>query len=224
MAELTAADVKDRLRIDSACKVYTLDLAAGKTYQIDMIRREGGFVDPYLRLEDPRGLPLAADDDGGGNPNARIVFNCMQSGTYRIIATSFSSVPGPFTLKVQNVTSVLSPASPLPLEKGFTEIIGKLTGTDPRDRVKAGSPCRVYAVELAVGKTYQIDMITRTTGFDPYLRLEDAQGIQLAFDDDGGGFPNARILFLCSGTGTYRIVATTYNGNPGEYSLKVQEK
>src|SRR5207253_189906 len=76
----------------------------------------------------------------------------------------------------------------------------QLTNADPKDKVQQMSRQKVHTVNLAAGQTYQIDMITREKqkqlgGFDPLLRLENAQGEQLAMDDDGGGFPNARIVF-----------------------------
>src|SRR5262249_54050733 len=37
--------------------------------------------------------------------------------------------------------------------------------------------------------------INLTSDWDNFLRLEDAKSVPLAEDDDGGGFPNARIVF-----------------------------
>jgi len=45
---------------------------------------------------------------------------------------------------------------------------------------------------------------------DPFLRLEDRDGLVLAEDDDSGGNLNARIVFKPGKTGTYRVVATTF--------------
>ena len=74
-------------------------MVAGKTYQIDMTKANGG-LDPYLRLEDSAGKNVAQDDDSGGNLNARIMFNCTQTGEYRIVATTFVGGTGNFTLQV----------------------------------------------------------------------------------------------------------------------------
>jgi hypothetical protein len=78
-------------------KVYKYRMTAGTTYTIDMMRADGGgqaagqILDPYLRLEDPSGRQVAKDDDGGGNQNARIIYRAEQTGTHRIIATSFGA-------------------------------------------------------------------------------------------------------------------------------------
>ena len=48
--ELSADDVKDRVRTNSYCKLHVYRMEAGRTYRIDMISNE---IDPFLRLEDP---------------------------------------------------------------------------------------------------------------------------------------------------------------------------
>jgi len=59
---------------------------------------------------------------------------------------------------------------------------------------------------------------------DPYLRLEDAAGKELAKDDDGGEGLNARIRFDCPADGTYRIICTTFAGGVGLYELAAKQK
>jgi hypothetical protein len=59
---------------------------------------------------------------------------------------------------------------------------------------------------------------------DSYLRLESAAGQQLAQDDDGGGFPNARIMFVAPRTEEYRIIATTFQPATGAYTLTVRQQ
>jgi tetratricopeptide (TPR) repeat protein len=95
----------------------------------------------------------------------------------------------------------------------------KISGT--LDKAK---PEQVYHVKLDKGGTYVIDMISpNPKALDPFLRLLDAAGKTLAFDDDSGGGLNARIIFLAPGTGTYRIVATSFDGaGVGAFTLAVK--
>jgi hypothetical protein len=58
----------------------------GKTYQIDMT---SAAFDSYLRLENFAGQEVAADDDSGGFPHARIVYRAPKTEDYTIIATTF---------------------------------------------------------------------------------------------------------------------------------------
>jgi WD40 repeat protein len=221
--ELAATDLKDRFNKDSPFKIFLVQLAADKIYRLEMTGSKA--LDVSFRVEDGQGKGLARSarpaQDGGVKAHA--AFYCPKDGVYQVFASSSSGRTGPFALNVRIDSSPLDPATPLTLENGMSEIIGELTAADPMDRLRIDSACKIYSLDLAAGKTYQIDMITRTTGFDPYLRLEDAEGKQLAKDDDSGGFPNARIVFPCERAGTYRIIATAYE-KTGAYLLRVQEK
>ena len=58
---------------------------------------------------------------------------------------------------------------------------------------------------------------------DAYLRLEDANGKQLAEDDDSGGNLDARIIFTAPRDGIYRVVATSCSPANGRFTLSVKE-
>jgi len=65
---------------------------------------DGGNIDAYLRLEDPDGKQLAANDDAPGENtlNSRIDFECKKTGAYRIICTSLNAdATGDFTFLVK---------------------------------------------------------------------------------------------------------------------------
>jgi hypothetical protein len=214
--ELKADDEKDKVQ-KQPCKIFTVEFKAGRNYKIDMV---SGDIDSYLRLEDPAGKELAKDDDSGGLVNARIGFPCPADGTYRIICTTFAGGTGPFTLTIQE-TTIAKPAE-LTLKDGMAKEESKLSATDATDAVQTRSVCKVYAIKLAKGKSYEIDMTSKDV--DSYLRLEDAAGKQLAKDDDRGGDRNARIQFQCPEDGEYRIIATTYLGGVGGFTLTVKQK
>jgi WD40 repeat protein/tRNA A-37 threonylcarbamoyl transferase component Bud32 len=215
-SELTNDDPKDKVRPTSPCRIFTVKLAEGKAYQIDMTSKKIG---PYLRLEDAAGKQLAQDRRGGGFFNARIVFRCMADGEYKIIATSVSDDgTGRFdlTLKAPEVKTIA-----LELKDGAAEVQPALVATDVKDLVRIQSVCKIYSVKLKAGKTYQIDM--KSKDIDSYLRLEDAVGEQLAEDDDSGGGQDARIIFNCPADGVYRIIATTFGAETGQFLLAIKE-
>jgi WD40 repeat protein/tetratricopeptide (TPR) repeat protein len=124
------------------------------------------------------------------------------------------------------------PANPAPtegqklvLKDGRIEIQDELARLDRKDTKRRTSFCKIYSIRLLAGKTYQIDMKHLGNKLDPYLRLEDETGKELAYDDDSGGFPDAQIVFECTRDGIYRIIATSYGANDtGKYSLTVQQK
>src|SRR5438128_1300289 len=84
-----------------------------------------------------------------------------------------------------------------------------LTGNDPVDKTRAGCPHQRHAYFMTAGTTYVVQMTTNDLTLDPYLRIEDAAGKNLAEDDDSGGKPNARIIFKAQHAGNYTIIATT---------------
>lgn len=119
---------------------------------------------------------------------------------------------------------ILPPASgKLTIVNGNATISDALVNFDRPDRVRGDSVCKIFIVNLAVGKTYQIDMLSNDAGLDPYLRLEDSLGNPLTQDADSGGDRNARIRFVCPRTGDYRVVATTFAGGTGDFTLTVIE-
>jgi hypothetical protein len=80
------------------CKVYTVAMKAGKTYQIDHMSKQ---FDAYLRLVGPDGKKVAKDDDSGGDLNARIRYQCTRAGEYRIYATCLIKASGSFRIEVR---------------------------------------------------------------------------------------------------------------------------
>jgi hypothetical protein len=55
-----------------------------------IIHKAGAGPDPFLLLENSKGITVAQDDDGGGNLNAKISYSPPQDGEYRIIAATIS--------------------------------------------------------------------------------------------------------------------------------------
>jgi hypothetical protein len=232
--ELTKEDPKDKEdtldkhRTDAPAQWYTYRMRKGKAYVIECDSKE---IDSFLRLEDERGQELARDDDGAGYPNARIVFRPQRTATYKVIVSTYGKEAegkefgnyGSYTLTIR-----LAGGGGLAFKNGKAEKQDQLAQTDPRDTVRQNMYAKKYTISFKAGKTYQIDMVSNEGNpavLDPYLRLEDAQGQQLAQDDDGGGFPNARIVFNCTQTGAYRIICTSFGANQqGRYTLTVQER
>jgi hypothetical protein len=62
-----------------------------------------------------------------------------------------------------------------------------------------------------------------STDFDSFLRIEDSMGASLAQDDDSGGNNNARIRFAPKKDDAFKIIATTFAGGEGTYSLTIKD-
>ncbi len=102
------------------------------------------------------------------------------------------------------------------------EIDNILSEADGKD-AKLGNPSKKYPVTLHKDKTYIIELTSPDKDFDPYLRLLNKRGEQLAEDDDGGGDLNARIIFSATETAVHDVIVTAFDEQVGKFSLKVRE-
>jgi hypothetical protein len=94
----------------------------------------------------------------------------------------------------------------------------RLTGADPMHPSRPGHHFKQFDLQMAGGVLYLIDL--KSSEFDAFLRVEDADGKVLAEDDDSGGSQNARLLFRAPASGTYRIVATSFEPDQtGKFTL-----
>jgi hypothetical protein len=95
----------------------------------------------------------------------------------------------------------------------------------PNDAIRDGKPHKPFQIRFQQGRTYVIDL--QSGEMDSYLRLYDPNGQQVAFDDDSGGFPNARIRYTAAQGGDYVIGATVFGGVPpggAAFTLTVREE
>jgi hypothetical protein len=72
------------------------------------------------------------------------------------------------------------------------------------------------------GQSVQIDM--QSTTIDSYLILQDQNGQQLSYNDDGGGGLNSRITYTLPYAGIFRVMTMSYgtSGNVfGPYTLSI---
>jgi hypothetical protein len=220
---LTDKDEKDthNLLTNSPRKVYKIQFAEGKTYQIDL---KSSDFDAVLRLEDAKGKELALNDDYmKGSFDSRILYSAQKAGEYRIIATCLDGKPGKFELSVietaaqKTVTKFKSADSKLELKDGKAAYSGELTAKDP---LVNEHHFKTFSVKLEAGKTYRIDQ--RSADLDAFLVLEDPLGNAVAQDDDSGGGLNARITYQAAVSGEFRIIATTFESNKtGKFTLDV---
>jgi hypothetical protein len=128
---------------------------------------------------------------------------------------------GEFAIK-EDIIKVEPPAKePEPILRKTLKLADDDKLDKDRQGLKAKRHMKVEEIELTGGVTYIFEMLS--TDVDPYLILEDAKGTKLAEDDNSGGFPNAKIVFRATETGSYRIIATTYgSGEIGNYTLVVR--
>jgi hypothetical protein len=213
--EFTADTPRDKIKKDCPCRIYALKCVEGRTYTIDM--RSLDF-DAFLRLEDAGGAKIDEDDDGGGGTDARIIFKAPKTATYSICATSFNAdAKGKYTLSVDHDGKGVDLAI-----NYLIDVKSKLTKEDKKDPTRGGN-CytKTYKIEMKPKTTYVIELDSKD--FDAYIRLENQEDKQVAYDDDGAKVGlNAKLVYPCDKSGTYTIFATSFNEAAlGEFSLRV---
>jgi hypothetical protein len=214
--QLLDTDPVDQVH-NQPCKLYAVKLSKGTTYVIDL---QSDDFDAYLRLESNDGKQLDEDDDGGMGTNAQLVFAPEKDASFKIVATRFADDgPGAFRLRVRPLT--LPAGKKLTLGTEGTKVDARLTNDDPADPLGPGNRYKLYSLSLKAGKAYTIEL--NSDDFDAFLRVHDARFRRLALDDDGGGDLNSRIVFRPPADGVYHVVATSFDGETGAFTLRVRE-
>lgn len=76
--------------------------------------------------------------------------------------------------------------------------------------------------EFRAAEGWPITITMTSTAFDAYAHLIDADGNQLASDDDGAGGTNSRVTFIAPKTGKYKAYANSLSsGATGAYTLVI---
>lgn len=206
---------------------YVLNIAMPGSYTIDLVSSSSSAYDPYLVLLQ-NGMQVEANDDGGGYPNSRIS-RFLAPGSYIVRVSSFRRGPvGPasYTLTVSGGggMAVGMPMGGAVLYPGVP-VSGTMMPGLPMDP-SHGRPYIDYTLSIPMPGTYQIDMVSASSSaLDPYLYLLQ-NGVQLETNDDGGGYPNARITrFLAPGVYTVRA-ASFRRGHvgPAPFTVSVQRR
>ncbi len=108
--EITPASDPDPLRKDSRCVSYVLVFDPARWYVIEMRRKPGSAVDPYLRAHHRLTRDLGMDG-GGGSVHARMLFGGSRKG-YEILFVATTAGPnqfGAFDLVVSEITTPIFP-------------------------------------------------------------------------------------------------------------------
>lgn len=197
---------------------YRIDLQEGQGLRIALNSAGGGdaLSDPYLVLYGPDSAELARDDDGGEGLNAWLEHQATTSGPHYVEVRGFSDdAAGRYAISVTAGEIGASPDGAeylMPNGEGRASVIGANDDVD------------WFAIELIEGRPYRfyLDGIDPDPLVDPMLTLYDAEGNQVAADDDGGAGLNSHLTFASTTGGTYFAAASSFGeGGTGRYFLRV---
>ena len=216
--------IQGMLTSDGLATLYPFEGLAGQLINVTMDTLSND-LDPYLILLDSQGREITRNDDWGmDNRNAGLRDVLLNDdGRYYIVATRyrqmFGTTSGDFSVLVKE-----SPGGniPTPLTRRISyglPVQGRITNDD-------------YAIHYAFkgNQGDQISILLSAEGgeLDPTLRLSDAIGNEIAFNDDIHSIQNLNASvedFVLPYTGYYTVTATRYEGRKGEsvgnYTLEV---
>ena len=193
---------------------YQFSAAAGDQITINL-QATSGDLDSFLRLLDATEREIAINDDASNATRDATLTDIIlpTDGVYTIIASrlgdEFGTTSGEFTLSVEQST-LTAPVVAQNIAYNET-ITGTISNTLYETR---------YSFEASAGDTLTIDLEAATAGLDPFLRLLDEAGDEIASNDDRS--PRTRDAqisnFEVPQGGTYTIIATRYNGENGSTS------
>ena len=204
---------------------FAVNVEQGIQYQIDLEGQptgQGSLEDPLVELFGPGGEQIARDDDGGSGLNSRLRFTADQSGVIYIAAGAYGGNTGTYTVTVQEY---VAPPDDYVDDAGTDGVIG--IGDSVAGDIGHEGDSDWFAVELAAGQSYAIDLEGAATGggllSDPYLELFDSDGEVVDFNDDGGEGLNSRLIVTPDRGGRYYIGAAAFGGATGSYTLSIAE-
>ena len=178
----------------TAVQLYTVTVPAGR-----LIAYTESNLDTVMRVYNAEWEEIAFDDDSGTDNNARISIR-VPAGTYTIgVAGYGSGHVGPYTVYVST-----EPVTITNIALGRTQ-----------SAVLQGTAEQLYNVTVPAGR-----LIAYTeSNLDTVMRIYNAQGDEIAYDDDSGADRNARINIRVP-AGTYTIEVRGYwSDDVGPYTL-----
>lgn len=198
-------------------KEHVLKVRPGKQYTVDLLYLGEGKA-PRLSAGDGK-IKIDAAALKADPRRARLTHDCKAAGTLNIRVAADQS--GRYLLRIKEERA---PGSLIELIGGHFVIEDELNKDTPKDKVRVASHAKLYPVQMKAGFVYVIRMLEDSTTLDPYLRLENPAGEQVAADDDADVGNSARIEYECKEDGLYTIVATAYASGTGTYTLSVRER
>lgn len=191
--------------------MFELTADASQLYQIDVFL--GTLDDSVLTLYDADGWEVSYSDDYGDGTASRIIWEPPVTGVYHVEVSGFFST-GSYTLTVQpsDVTDDYPNSTDLALPS-------LKPGQSIEGTIDYGDDVDVFKLAADAGRSYQIDVFLGTLD-DSVLTVYDADGWDVAYNDDYGDGTASRITWEAPATGVYYIEVSGFLST-GSYILTV---
>ena len=199
---------------------YRFSARTGNRYTVTLAGAgEGGLGDPLLRVVDGEGNELASNDDAEGSLNSQLEFTPRANGNVFIEARGYGDgYTGRYEI---NVTSARLPRDGVGNNNRTGARISLGQSVDGTLDFPADTDW--YRIRLEEGQSYHFTLngAGDSAVGDPLVRLYDAEGTELAADDDGGDGLNSYLEYTAPRTGNYFVEARGFGDETtGGYVLR----
>ena len=213
--------VNGQLEYEGDVDWYRLGARTGNRYTVTLSGAGDSPVgDTYLRVVDRDGNEIAANDDADGL-NSSLQFSTQTNSEVFIEASAYANAyTGGYTL---NVTSERAPTDGFAPNRSTRGRIN--VGDDVTGALEVEGDQDWYRLRLQEGEIYRFALrgAGDTPVGDPLLRVHNAQGEEVALDDDGGGNLNSYLEFTAPSTGTFFLAAQAFaDAYTGNYTLSAR--
>ena len=216
------ADADPAAQDGSRYDEYPIQLTRGQAL---IVMLKSTAFDAFLALGRREGgafQALAADDDGSGGRDARLMWTVPADGAYLLRAgTGGRDQRGAYTVVVERESSPDDMPAPTPIRAGET-LSGELDHADPQadDNIHFDA----YAFHAAAGEIWRV--VLRSEAFDAQLLLAKASGmswIVMWGDDDGAGGTDSLVDARITEAGEYVVVARSVAPDAvGPYTITLE--
>ena len=200
-------------------------MVEGTTYRFNLDadpNSAASIADTVLRILDANGVQLASNDQANSSNYSEITFTATATGTVYVSAQGYTTSTGAYSLSVAEYE--------LPADDfaGDTTTTGVLTvGTASTGVIEVAGDQDWFAFDMVEGTTYRFNLdadpnSTAVIG-DTVLRILDANGTELAYNDQANSSNYSEITFTATATGTFYVSAQGYSTATGAYSLSAVE-
>ena len=196
---------------------YRINLAEGQGLRVAVTGADmppGPLGDPYIAIYNSEGTSLAENDDANGELNSWLEFSAPSAGAYYLEVRGFNAEDAQGAYSI-NVTAG---------EIGATADTAEYMASAAQRQSTISAPGDVdwYGIELIEGRAYRINLESSDGSLDPVVTLYNAEGAQIATDDDGGANTNAYLSYTPVVGGIHYVAASAYeNAGSGAYTLRI---
>ncbi|MDJ0767003.1 MAG: PPC domain-containing protein [Myxococcota bacterium] len=226
---LSSADMRSAR--DAYMEAWDLEGQAGESVTLDLISDD---FDAHLYVDGPGLESTLSDTDAGGACHSRLTFTFLETGTFRVIASSeYSRQTGTYILRASSepgptagyACGGMNPAflDDLPTD-GRVLSIGETVSsslTGASQTIPEGKKAEAWLLEGRAGET--VTVTYRSDAFDCYLYITGPGIQEVMTDDDGAGDLDSRLDITFPVDGTYRVIASVLSSGEGPYSIRVEE-